>query len=302
MASVKRRATSPLTGGVKAPGTKSVKKVPAAKGQVTGTTVVTGNRPKKPSVKAIKAPNSGNNGGAPYPKEPATATVDFSNTSGGLPEGMQAQPSVGLGTAPITSQGQALRIDAQNQYNSSTAGINYAAYQAALQYGDPATLAQFNNLYGPTPDNPNSALNQIRRAEESGIQSVSDAALRNNTWRSTLRLNDQQKVSDEAGRQRLAAKNAWDRANFDWQLGLSDAWALLQRYLNQADQDDYNAWLATQPEPTGYTPAPSGGGVATLTPNQQRQRAQAQQREAQARARAQAQEDRARRSVKRKKK
>lgn len=155
--------------------------------------------------------------------------------------------------APRTATGEAIRIGAQEQYQIGTTKLNEELYRAALRYGDPTTLGQLRS-FGPVVENPNSALSKIRRSEQLGLRNVEQGENRNNTFFSSLRLGNQQHVTDQASRERLSAQERYQEAYRKWTTGSHEALARLQEILRQAEAGEIEKALGEAPGPTGVLP------------------------------------------------
>jgi hypothetical protein len=202
----------------------------------------------------------------------------LSNTSPGVAVGVSPTPGPGGGSSapggrvrperpPRLPTSQAEIIHAREVYEQTRHNLDNEIYQAALNYGDPTTLNQFSAI-GPTVTNPNSTLERILRAERLGLNNVANRENAGNTFFSSLRLGGQQRVADEAGRQRSQAYESFERAYRAYTENLARSRMEYDEAVRMAEARDTESWLNEPPEPTGEEggdegPGDNGGGSAS---------------------------------------
>lgn len=166
--------------------------------------------------------------------------------------------------APTLPGAQGLRIAGDTALSQARGNRNAGVYQAALNYGDPETIAQWANMgFGPSiTNNPSSALSIIGKQEKEGLKTIDQGHNAQNTFFSGLRLED-------VGKTRSSATDARAQALADYQTAVRELDALLAEAHSErdsahseADQMEWDAFMQSEPEAYGIAPtsSPSGGG------------------------------------------
>jgi hypothetical protein len=194
-------------------------------------------------------------------------------TAPGEPNGPTTQPFVPPRSMKTTQD----RLDAQKAYDSGMGDSNYDLYLAALQYGDPNTVAQYQQFGGANAPSSleNSDLAQIGRTLDQTTKQLGVSRNQGNTFFSGQHLQDLSNLNDEASRQRGSALDRFRDALVrigKFQSGLADA---LGGANTRANIEDWTAWAATQPDPGAAMaaaeagtaqPAPTGGPQGMMPP------------------------------------
>jgi hypothetical protein len=174
--------------------------------------------------------------------------------------------AIGTNPAPQSPHSSSARIGAEEMFRAEEANLNGEIYQAALRYGDPATLAQFKN-FGPVVQNPNSELEEISRRETEGIRNVGLRENQGNTYFSSLRLGGQQRVADESSRARAASYANFQEAYSKYTRALIESRRRRDEVIRDSEAEDIERSENEPVEPIGGSEPISSPPVASNPSN-----------------------------------
>lgn len=153
---------------------------------------------------------------------------------------------------PETAGAHAIRANAQQALTAANTGYLDSVWRSAMDLGDPTIFAQLQADprfagYQFTQD-PNSLFASLARDEEQGLRDTGVGYNQNNAFYSGFRLQDEQKLRDEMGRQRLGGGTQYTDALRQFASALGAAQSDYGLAMGEADQMDIDAALAAEPE------------------------------------------------------
>jgi hypothetical protein len=141
-----------------------------------------------------------------------------------------------------------------------------------MQLGDPTAIAKLKSDpqfagYDFNAIDPNSAFSTLARNEETGLRGIDNTQNENNTFFSSIRLDDRGQLSNDISRQRLGATTGYEDSLKEYARALTDATGRYGIDMGEADRLDREAALAQVPQPG------AGGGAAPGSPSNPAQQA-----------------------------
>lgn len=172
------------------------------------------------------------------------------------------RPPAAYGTfkPPETTHAAETRSTAESTYQAALRTGRQSIVDAALRLGSPEIInalkadpnfAEYVAILDKGSSDPSSQLNLAAQDEKEGLQGVDVNANAGNTFFSGKRQKDRQDLSDDF----TAARAGYLRdytTGYNTLIGnMGLAKGDYEHTLKDADWEDYNAWLAQQPKPTG---------------------------------------------------
>lgn len=190
--------------------------------------------------------------GVPLPGAPAGGppAADIAAGVGG--------PTLDEAGYPLTPGSAAQRADAEQGWGNAQTEYGNSIYRAALQYGDPAILAQYGQ-YGPVVDNPNSDLSTINKEEGTQRVSTNNSLNNQNLFFSGVNQKAQNAITEGASGRRAGAYQKFKDSEQKLLEILARARTARDTVYRDTGASDITADLAQPPQPTGPAAGDVGG-------------------------------------------
>lgn len=221
-------------------------------------------KPKKP--KNYKTQVTGGSGSANFSQQ-KPASVGAKPASGGLPQVQATTPAPRTGPPPVTTTGAGIRSRAESTYQSALRQGREGIVQQALRLGSPEIIAalkadpnfaEYVAALDKGLNDPTSLFAQSKYNEGLGLEEIDESANAGNTYFSGKRITDRDRLGksyNDARSGYLADYNT----NYSTLIGnMGTAKSDYEAALGEADRADLDAWLATEPEPTGTDQTAAG--------------------------------------------